>query len=243
LLARNPDGNSRLHGNAPGDPVSRPALEIPVLGRRAAVALASPEFLLIAACCRWPPSQSRNAAVGAAAAPVADWNAVVMAARRQRVVGLVYDALPATAVRLPAAPAAELARRAQAISRKNLLLAAETCRLQELLDAAGIPSVALKGVALAQLAYGSLKVKHTRDIDLLIPPERAIAAAPVRQRHRVLCRTTRSGSAVCVRQTRSKPPGRKRRGSSPLKCTWVKGKKEKHGEFPRKTGWRLSTNG
>jgi hypothetical protein len=157
-------------------------LEIPVLGRRAAVALASPEFLLIAACCRWPPSQSRNAAVGAAAAPVADWNAVVMAARRQRVVGLVYDALPATAVRLPAAPAAELARRAQAISRKNLLLAAETCRLQELLDGAGIPSVALKGVALAQLAYGSLKVKHTRDIDLLIPPERALAAMALLER-------------------------------------------------------------
>jgi hypothetical protein len=157
-------------------------LEIPVLGRRAAVALASPEFLLIAACCRWPPSQSRNAAVGAAAAPIADWNAVVMAARRQRVVGLVYDALLATGVRLPAAPAAELARRAQAISRKNLLLAAETCRLQELLDAAGIPSVALKGVALAQLAYGSLKVKHSRDIDLLIPPERALAAMALLER-------------------------------------------------------------
>ena len=157
-------------------------MEIPVLGRRTAVALASPEFLLIAACSRWPPSQSRNAAVGSAAAPVADWNAVVMAARRQRVVGLVYDALLATGMRLPAAPAAELARRAQAISRKNLLLAAETCRLQELLDASGIPSVVLKGVALAQLAYGSLKLKHTRDIDLMIPPDRALAAMALLER-------------------------------------------------------------
>jgi hypothetical protein len=169
-----------LHGNAPGDPVSRPALDIP--GRRAAGALASPEFLLIAACCRWPPSQSRNTAVAAAAAPVADWDAVVMAARRQRVVGLVYDALLAAGVPLPTAPAAEFARRAQAISRKNLLLAAETCRLQELLDTAEIPSVALKGVALAQLAYGSLKVKHTRDIDLLIPPDRALAAMALLER-------------------------------------------------------------
>jgi hypothetical protein len=169
-----------LHGNAPGDPVSRPALDIPAT--RAAGVLASPEFLLVAACCRWPPSQSRNSAVLAAAAPVADWNAVVAAAQRQRVAGLVHDALLAAGVQLPAAPAAEFARRAQAIFRKNLLLAAETSRLQTLLEAAAIPSVALKGVALAQLAYGSLKVKHTHDIDLLIPPDRALAAMALLER-------------------------------------------------------------
>jgi hypothetical protein len=180
LLARDPDGRSRLHGNAPGDPVSRPALDIPA--RRAAGVLASPEFLLVAACCRWPPSQSRNSAVQAAAAPVADWDAVVLAAQRQRVAGLVHDALLAAGVQLPAAPATEFARRAQAIFRKNLLLAAETYRLQTLLDAAAIPSVALKGVALAQLAYGSLKVKHTHDIDLLIPPDRALAAMALLER-------------------------------------------------------------
>lgn len=182
LLARNPDGSSRLHGNAPGDPVSRPALDIPVSARRAANALASPEFLLIAACCRWPRSQSRDAAVHAAAASAADWNAVVAAARRQRVTGLVYDALLAAGVRLPTAAAEDMARRAQAIFRKNLLFAAETCRLQKLLDAAEIPSVALKGVALAQLAYGSLKVKHTHDIDFLIPPDRALAAMALLER-------------------------------------------------------------
>jgi hypothetical protein len=144
--------------------------------------LASPAFLLVAACCRWPPSQSRNAAVQAAAAPVADWNAVVVTARRQRVAGLVYEALLTAGVQLPAAPAAEFARRAQAIFRKNLLLAAEMCRLQKLLDAAKIPSVALKGVALAQLAYGSLKAKDTHDIDLLVPPDRAVAAMALLER-------------------------------------------------------------
>jgi hypothetical protein len=178
LLARDPDGRSRLHGNTTGNPVSRPALDI----RRAAGVLASPEFLLVAACCRWPPSQSRNSAVLAAAAPVADWDAVVLAAQRHRVAGLVHDALSAAGVQLPAAPAVEFARRAQAIFRKNLLLAAETYRLQTLLDAAAIPSVALKGVTLAQLAYGSLKVKHTHDIDLLIPPDRALAAMTLLER-------------------------------------------------------------
>src|SRR5580700_9110958 len=182
LLAWNPDGSSRWHGKAPGDPVSRPALDIPVSGRHAAGALASPEFLLVAACCRWPPSQSRDAAVQAAAAPVADWNPVILTARRHRVAGLVYDALLAAGVQLPATAAAEFARRAQAIFRKNLLLAAETGRLQKLLDAAEIPSVALKGVALAQLAYGSLKIKDTHDIDLLVPQHRAVAAMALLER-------------------------------------------------------------
>jgi hypothetical protein len=144
--------------------------------------LASTELLLVVACCRWPPSKSRNAAVRAAAAPVADWNAVVLIARRQRVVGLVYDALLAAGVQLPAAPVAEFAQRAQAISRKNLLLATETCRLQKLLDAAEIPSIALKGIALAQLAYGSLKLKDTKDIDLLIPQDRALVALRLLER-------------------------------------------------------------
>jgi hypothetical protein len=120
--------------------------------------------------------------VQAAAAPVADWNAVALTAQRQRVAGLVYDALLAGGVQLPAASAAEFARRAQAIFRKNLLLAAETCRLQKLLDTAEIPSVALKGVALAQLAYGSLKVKDTHDIDLLVPEDRAVAAMALLER-------------------------------------------------------------
>jgi Uncharacterised nucleotidyltransferase len=169
-----------LHGKASGDPVSRPAPEIPVSGRRAT--LASPEFLLVAACCRWPPSDHRDAAVQTVAAPVTDWNAILQVARQHRVVGLVYDALLAAGVQLPAAPAEAFTRRAQAISRKNFLLATETCRLQKLLDAAEIPSVALKGVALAQLAYGSVKLKDTRDIDLLIPPDRAAAAIALLER-------------------------------------------------------------
>ena len=34
----------------------------------------------------------------------------------------------------------------------------------------------LKGVALAQLAYGSFTLKHNRDIDLYVPPESALKA-------------------------------------------------------------------
>jgi hypothetical protein len=144
--------------------------------------LATPAFRLAAACCRWPPSPARDAAVQAAAAAIADWDAVVALARRQRVAGLVHDALATAAVRPPAAPADTLARQAQQIFQQNLLLAAETCRLQRLLAAADIPCIALKGVALAALAYGSLRVKDTRDIDVLVPPDRALAAVALLRR-------------------------------------------------------------
>jgi len=130
------------------------------------------EFLLTAACCRWPPSQSRNAAVRAAAAEI-DWDEFLRLVRRQRVIGLAHEALQSGGIDCPAAVAKELSRRAQRIFQKNLSLATETVRLQRAFEAAQIPALVLKGVALAQLAYGSLTAKHARDIDFLVPPEHA----------------------------------------------------------------------
>lgn len=51
--------------------------------------------------------------------------------------------------------------------------------MQRILEAANIPVLVLKGVALAQLAYGSLRIKHARDIDLLVPPDFAEAALQI----------------------------------------------------------------
>jgi hypothetical protein len=50
------------------------------------------------------------------------------------------------------------------------------------LTAAGIPNLVLKGVALEQLAYGSIAAKQTRDIDLLVSPEHAEAALAILER-------------------------------------------------------------
>ena len=143
---------------------------------RAAGHTFAPAFLLTAACCRWPPSQARDAAVRAAAAGITDWSDFLLQANRQRVVGLVHDALSSAGTALPPAVAQELALQAQRIVRQNLTFVAETVRLQRALEGAGIPILVLKGVALAQLAYGSLKTKHARDIDLLVPPDHAEAA-------------------------------------------------------------------
>jgi hypothetical protein len=136
----------------------------------------APEFLLAAACCRWPPSEDRNTAVRTAAEGVADWDQFLWLVKRQRVIGLVHNALLSAGIELPPVVGEEIARLSQHIVRRNLILAGETVRLQRSLEAANIPVLVLKGIALAQLAYGSVTTKQTRDIDLLVSPDRAEAS-------------------------------------------------------------------
>lgn len=69
-----------------------------------------------------------------------------------------------------------LAARTHDMARRNLAMAADVVRIQHAFDAPGIPSLLLKGVALAQLAYGSFTRKHNRDIDLYVPRGFALAA-------------------------------------------------------------------
>lgn len=131
------------------------------------------EFLLVAACCRRPLDAEAIAAIKTAAVPPLDWPYVLRIVKRQRVAGLIHHALKTAAIDVPPAEAGALAGEAQRIVRQNLLLAAESARLQRGFDAAGIAVMMLKGAALAQLAYGSLAFKHSRDIDLLAPAARA----------------------------------------------------------------------
>jgi len=136
----------------------------------------SREFLLVAACCRWPPSAVRDAAIRTAATGAVDWIRFLQLVQRHRVAGLVHDALSPAGIKPPSPIAENLAAQARRIARHNLFLAAETVRLQHSLETADIPALVLKGVPLAQLAYGSLKIKHARDIDLLVLPNRVEAA-------------------------------------------------------------------
>lgn len=134
------------------------------------------EFQLAVACCRWPLSANSRAAVQAGARGAIDWAYFLRIVMRQRIAGLVHNALADAGVAVPAPEADELAVEAQRIARHNLMLAAESERLEACFDGARIPAVFLKGVALAQLAYGSLSLKHGKDIDLMVPPARALEA-------------------------------------------------------------------
>jgi hypothetical protein len=137
----------------------------------------APTFRLACACCRWPASAERDALVRQAAAGV-DWEAFQRVVIRQRVHGLVWAALKAAGVALPPVVEAELGAAAQLVARRGLALAAESLRLQALFTAAGIPSLVIKGAAVAQLAYGTQALKQGRDIDLVVRPadaERGLA--------------------------------------------------------------------
>lgn len=131
------------------------------------------EVLLVAACCRWPLSEAALAAIRTAASGPIDWPLFMRVVRRHRVVGLVHHALGAAHIDVPADIALDLAKRAENIARQAMRLAGETLRLQRLFDAERIPTVVLKGAAVAQLAYGTLGLKQAFDIDLLVPSDRA----------------------------------------------------------------------
>jgi len=137
------------------------------------------EFRLVAACCRWPRSDSRVAAVRAAAAAPLDWAKVLQVARRHRVEGLVHDGLKSAHVDVPAEAAADLSAEASRIALQNLLFAAECGRLARALEAAQIPHLVLKGLTLNALAYGTLALKKAWDIDIVIPPAAVARACAV----------------------------------------------------------------
>ncbi len=140
------------------------------------------EFILACACCERPPSERRDEAVRAAARSVNDWDRFLRVVQRQRVAGLVQSAVSSAKVELPPHIEQQLVGQAQQTARQNLMLAAEAVRLQGVFDAAGISVVFFKGIALAQLAYGSLSLKHGKDIDLLVLPDRAEAAMRLLER-------------------------------------------------------------
>lgn len=132
-------------------------------------------FALVAACCRRPMDAEAAAALRDVAAAGVDWPAVLGLARRHRVEALVHEASTTAGIDVPPPAAARLAGRSRHIARRNLAMAAEIVRIQRAFDAAGIPLLLLKGVALAQRAYGSFTIKHNRDIDIYVPRECALA--------------------------------------------------------------------
>ena len=136
------------------------------------------ELDLLAACCRWPPSPAREAAVRAAAAGAIDWNRFERIVARHRVVALAADGLRRAGIGLPPA----IGDGAMAAARDALAMARETLRLQCAFDAAGIAAIFVKGSALALLAYGELGVKQSWDIDLLTAPAEALAGRHLLER-------------------------------------------------------------
>lgn len=136
------------------------------------------EFRLVAACCRWPADPRAVDAVATGAGGL-DWDLFLGIVARHRVDGLVHHALRLSALRPPAAVETVLATTAREIARQNLLFAAESRRLAQALEAAGLRFLFVKGVTLDMLAYGTLALKRATDIDLAVDPADYLEAAAV----------------------------------------------------------------
>lgn len=147
---------------------ARPDMSSDAAGETRLGVAISLELALAAACCRWPPTPSRKAAVLGYASRGVNWQILVEVARRHRIEGLVWNGLREAGVDVPSAAAGQLQGAAARIARDNLAFAAESVRLQRMLDAAEVPFLFVKGVTLAQLAYGTLGLKQAWDIDLVV---------------------------------------------------------------------------
>ncbi|MGB8602735.1 MAG: nucleotidyltransferase family protein [Rhizomicrobium sp.] len=130
----------------------------------------SAEFRLASALCRWPRTPAVLEAIRRAAAAVTDWPNCLKVVKRQRIWGLAYEGLQAADVVAPSFVMQALAHQARRIATQNLSMVAEAARLQAAFNAAEIDVIFLKGIVLAQQAYGTLSLKHGKDIDLWIIP-------------------------------------------------------------------------
>lgn len=129
------------------------------------------EFQLIAACCRWPRSVSRNDAIRTAGAGDLDWQRLMKIAARHRVEGLVADGILGARLDAPGQVKETLQRHLRTVAMDNLAMARESLRLQHMAGEAGLQMLILKGVTINILAYGSLGLKKSWDIDLLVDSE------------------------------------------------------------------------
>lgn len=98
-------------------------------------------------------------------------DAVLAACEREGVVSLVHARMSEMGARhpVPAELLQPLAARARQCAARSLLCVSEARKIQHALDAAGIPALWLKGIALGQWLYPAMHLRDVADIDLLLP--------------------------------------------------------------------------
>lgn len=107
-----------------------------------------------------------------------DWDAMLDMARQHRLLPMLHWQLSRDRKALPV-PEAVRARLAEGFRRttlRSLVLQRELLQVHRILDRAGIPYVALKGAWLAFFAYPQPGLRPLRDLDLLVPKDRALEA-------------------------------------------------------------------
>ena len=129
------------------------------------------EMRLLLGCTRWPLSATDAANVRTfATSGDVEWRQFLSLCAHHRVAPLVYRALTAAGAEMPANVTAELKKAATENAVSSFRYLAETRRLCDLLQQAGIPVRVLKGVPLSQRVFSDPSLRDVGDIDLLIAP-------------------------------------------------------------------------
>jgi hypothetical protein len=161
-----------------------------------------PEVALLVCCARVAMDPATAARLRELVAGRLDWARVLGLGTSQGMLPLLHRHLSPLAVGLPGDVRAELETGVQENLRHSLLLTGELLRLAAAFEAAGIPAVSFKGPTLAVSAYGTLALRRSLDLDILVPREDLTRATAVLARHGYgdpLTRLTRVQRAVSLR--------------------------------------------
>lgn len=141
------------------------------------VAAPAPDFSFLA---RLADPGAPAAELTARAAAVRDWPNFVEQANTHGLLPLLNRWIAAERpVAVPPEVARDVRLRTQALALGGLRITGELISLTRILEAAGVPVLALKGPALAVRAYGDVALRPQQDVDLLLHErdvDRALAA-------------------------------------------------------------------
>jgi hypothetical protein len=133
-----------------------------------------------------------------------DWDRFLALARRHRVQGLCAAGVDRLRVSVPAQVRAALQADRRAIAADGLRAVSQCGELQAAFGAASLPLLFLKGITVAQLAYGDPFLKMGWDVDILVQPADLPAAAVLLQRLGYLPMLPRDVRAIDTWHRRSK---------------------------------------
>ena len=124
---------------------------------------------LLLCCARTEAPAALVPRMRALAAEGIDWEYLFALARRHSILPLLWLQLERHASDLvPSDFLAQIKLHYQENSARNTILAAELCRIVELLARAGIAAIPYKGPALALFAYGNLAARRFVDLDVIV---------------------------------------------------------------------------
>ena len=123
--------------------------------------------LFVAACCRWPHTIDSRRNLQVVAATIVDWNEAQEAVSRHRVAPLVDQAVKD----MPDVPAGFrkwVKQEARKVAFLSMQLTHECIKIDGAFKVAGLRPMHFKGPVLGQIAFGSITLKHSGDLDIFV---------------------------------------------------------------------------